>query len=76
MTSLLDEISQIPFDIFWNKYQEIKPGIYYKSKAEKEWFYMKESDRQTAFECLAKGHPGIAMFDEPFEFLEHFNLPF
>ena len=76
MTSLLDEITQIPFEVFWDKYMEIKPGIYHKAKAEKEWFYMKEPDRETAFEQLAKGHPAIGLFTEPYEYLKHFNLPF
>jgi hypothetical protein len=76
MIELLNEISEIPFDIFWEKYQELRPGYYNKSKAEKQWFYMKEFDRETAFEQLAKGHPAIGMFDEPYQYLEHFDLPF
>jgi hypothetical protein len=76
MTDILDEIIEIPFDIFWHKYQEIKPGIYDQLKAQKEWFYMKESDRDTAFEQLAKGHPAILYFGDPYEYLQHFNLPF
>lgn len=76
MTDLLDEIIGIPFEIFWDKYQELRPGIYDLLKAQKEWFYMKESDRETAFEQLAKGHPAIGMFNEPYEYLAHFSLPF
>lgn len=76
MTHLLDELTEIPFDIFWDKYLEIKMGYYNKSKAQKEWFYMKNEDRETAFEQLAKGHPAIGMFNEPYEYLEHFNMPF
>jgi len=76
MTSILDEITEIPFEIFWDKYQEIKPGIYYKAKAQKEWFYMKEADRITAFECLSKGHPVIGLYNEPYEYLQYFNMPY
>jgi hypothetical protein len=76
MIDLLDEITEIPFGIFWHKYQEIKPGIYDLLKAQKEWFYMKESDREIAFEQLAKGHPAIGYFVEPYEYLAHFNLVF
>jgi hypothetical protein len=76
MTDILDELTEIPFEIFWDKYIDVKPGIYYKSKAEMVWFYMKESDRVSAFECLAKCHPGISLFNEPHEYLQHFNLPF
>jgi len=59
MTDLLDEITEIPFGIFWQKYIEMKPGIYSKYKAHKEWFYMREVDRITAFESLAKCHYAI-----------------
>jgi hypothetical protein len=76
MINLLDEITEIPFDVFWDKYQEIKPGIYSRDRAEKQWFYMKEKNRVMAFECLARGHPGIAIFHEPYQLLEYFDLPF
>jgi hypothetical protein len=76
MIDLLDELTEIPFDIFWEKYMEKKPGIYDRSKAKKEWFYMKENDRETAFDQMAKGHPAIGIFVEPYEYLAHFNLPF
>jgi hypothetical protein len=76
MIELLDEITQIPFQVFWDKYQEIAPGTYNRSRAESVWFYMFEGDRETAFEQLAKGHPAIGMFDEMYKYLEHFNIPF
>ena len=40
MMELLDELTEIPFEIFWDKYMDIKPGIYDRLKTEKEWFYM------------------------------------
>jgi hypothetical protein len=76
MIDLLDEITEIPFDVFWNKYQEIKEGNYNKLKAKAIWFSMQESDRITSFKQLAKNHPAIQMFDSPNEYLEYFNLPF
>ena len=76
MLELLDEITEIPFQVFWDKYQELRPGMYNKSRAESCWFYMYEGDRDVAFEQLAKGHPAIGMFDEPYEYLQHFDLPF
>ena len=76
MIELLYELTEIPFRIFWDKYQEINPGTYNRSRAESVWFYMKNDDRETAFEQLAKGHPAIGMFDEPYEYLTHFTLPF
>lgn len=76
MTDILDEITEIPFEIFWDKYMEVKPGIYSRDKAEKQWFYMQEQDRVIAFECLAKKHPDIFDFCEPYEYLEYFDMPF
>lgn len=76
MIELLDEITAIPFQIFWDKYQEIAPGTYNRSRAESVWFYMFECDRETAFEQLAKGHPAIGLFDEMYKYLEHFSMPF
>jgi len=74
MIELLDELTQIPFRVFWDKYQEIAPGTYTRSRAESVWFYMKEKNRITAFETVAKGHEGIKMFDEMYQFLEYFDL--
>jgi len=76
MIDLLNELTEIPFDVFWEKYMEVKPGIYSKSKAESIWFYMNEDDRITAFELLSKGHPAITLFAEPYEYLDYFSLPF
>ena len=76
MIDLLDEITEIPFDIFWDKYKEVKPGVYNKLKAKAIWFSMQEVDRITAFEQLAKNHPAIQMYDDPSDYLQYFNLPF
>lgn len=76
MIDLLDEITEIPFSVFWEKWQELKPCICDRMKAEKEWFYMKESDRVNAFTALAKNHPLIGITSEPWQFLQHFQMPF
>lgn len=76
MIDLLDEITEIPFEVFWDKWQEFKPTICDRMKAEKEWFYMKESDRVNAFTALAKKHLLIDITDEPYQFLQHFQMPF
>jgi hypothetical protein len=76
MIDLLDELTAIPFQVFWDKFQEVKPGTYNRSRAESVWFYMKESDREIAFEQLAKRHDAVKLFDEMYEYLEYFSLPF
>lgn len=76
MISILDELTEIPFDIFWDKWQEIKPSICNRLKAEKTWFYMNEKNRILAFEALCNNHPMIQIIREPYQFLQHFQLPF
>jgi len=76
MIDILDEITEIPFQVFKDKWNEVKPGIYNWERAEIAWFYMHEKDRITSFECLAKMHPMIQVCREPYQFLEHFDLPF
>lgn len=76
MIDILDEFTEVPFDVFWNKWQEIKPGEYNRPQAEKEWFYMKEADRVTAFTALCNNHPAFYSIKEPFMFLAYFELPF
>ena len=74
MIELLDELTEIPFQIFWDKYQELKPNLFYNwEKAEIQWFRMKERDRIHAFSCIGKGHYD---FYEPYLYLEYFDLPF
>lgn len=76
MIDILDEITEITFEVFWDKWQEFKPSICDRLKAEKEWFFMKEADRVTAFKALAKGHPLLQIVNEPYQFLQHFQMPF
>jgi hypothetical protein len=75
MIELLDEISEIPFEVFWEKWQDLKPSICDRSRAEMEWFYMHENDRVTAFTALCRNHPCVKEFNEAYQFLRFFNLP-
>ena len=70
MIDLLDEITEIPFEVFWENYQEKKPGNYNRLKAEKEWFFMKESQRFVAFKGLGKV---TDLSNEPWEYLNYFR---
>lgn len=76
MIDLLDELTEIPFEMFWDKWQEVKPSICNRERAEKTWFYMHENGRIKAFEALAKNHPMIQICREPYQFLEQFDMPF
>lgn len=76
MIELLDEITEIPFEVFWDKWHEMKQGVFNRELAQKEWFYMRECDRITAFTALAKNHPLIQVVRQPYEYLQYFNLPF
>jgi hypothetical protein len=73
MKDILDELTEIPFEVFWDKFQELKPGYYNRSRAEYRWFYMREQDRIKAFEELVRNHPIIQVVREPSDYLFHFN---
>lgn len=76
LIELLDELTEVPFEVFWEKWQEIKPGKYNRDLAEQEWFYMKEQDRIMAFTALCSNHWLVESTKEPFMFLMYFELPF
>jgi len=77
MIHILDEISEIPFEVFKDKWMEKKPGLFfYWTKAEKEWFYMKEADRVRAFTALSRNHISLDFTHRPEEFLRQFSFPF
>lgn len=75
---LLDEITEIPFQVFWKKWNEIRPtkGKYNKAKAQKELFFMKEEDRVKAFEDLCKKIEIVYHYNEPYRFLSYYSMPF
>jgi len=78
MIDLLDEITEIPFDVFWEKYQEVKPGKYNKSACEGIWFYMHEENRLEAFQSLCENANTclIKRVQEPYQYLRYYQLPF
>jgi hypothetical protein len=77
MIDLLDELTEIPFEVFKDKWEEKKPGMFFDwEPAEKEWFYMKEADRVRAFTALSRNHNSLFFNDRPEDFLRVFNLPF
>lgn len=55
MIELLDELTEVPFDVYWDKYQEQNPGDYSKIKTQMQWFYMYPDDRVDAFTNISKG---------------------
>lgn len=73
MTDILDEITEIPFEVFWEKWNEYKTGNFNRKKAEFVWFYMKESDRIDAFQALCQKHPIINVCHQPYLYLKRFR---
>ena len=74
MIDILDELTEIPFDCFWDKYQEISKGEYNKLKAKAIWFAMLDEYRIYAFQDLYKMKDYILNINlEPFEYLNLFN---
>jgi len=73
MIEALDEISEIPFEVFWDKFMEVCPGIYDRYTSEGYWLKMREANRILAFEYLCKFGSDQK---EPWKHLQHFDLPF
>lgn len=55
MIDILDELTEIPFTVYWDKYQEQNPGDYNQLLAKKHWFYMYAENRIDAFINISKG---------------------
>lgn len=73
MIEALDEITEIPFIVFWDKFMEFQPGIYDRYMAEGYWLKMREQNRILAFEFLCRFGSD---FREPWMHLRQFDLPF
>jgi hypothetical protein len=73
MIEALDEVSEIPFEVFWDKYIEARPGDYDKTYTQGIWLKMREANRVLAFEYLCRfgtnhhwPHTHLDAFDLPF----------
>ena len=73
MIEALDEITEIPFEVFWNKFMDLYPGIYDQYTAEGYWVKMREPNRVLAFEYLCRFGSD---HKEPWKHLRQFDLPF
>ena len=76
MIDILDELTEIPFELFISKWQELKPGSFNRERAESTWFYMHETDRIEAFKALASNYPLLQLCREPFVFLGYYSMKF
>jgi len=73
MIEALDEVSEIPFDVFWDKFMEARPGEYNKTYTQGIWLKMREANRVLAFEYLSRFGTD---YSTPHKHLEVFDLPF
>jgi hypothetical protein len=73
MIEALDEISEIPFEVFWDKFMEARPGGYDKTYTQGIWLKMREANRVLAFEYLCRFGTD---YKTPVLHLEAFDLPF
>ena len=55
MNELLDELTEIPFDIFWDKYLESGGLAFWKTRGNAVWWMLNEKQREQAFKDLNKG---------------------
>jgi hypothetical protein len=73
MIEALDEISEVPFEVFWDKFMEIHPATYDRYTAEGYWLKMREDNRLLAFGFLSRFG---SSHNQPWKHLQHFDLPF
>jgi hypothetical protein len=73
MIEALDEVSEIPFDVFWDKYIETIPGDYDKEFTKGIWLKMREENRLLAFGYLSRFGTN---YKTPVLHLEAFDIPF
>jgi hypothetical protein len=73
MIEALDELSEIPFDVFWDKFNEARPGDYDKTYTQGIWLKMREANRVLAFEHLCRFG---THYYWPHHHLDAFDLPF
>lgn len=73
MIEALDEVSEIPFEVFWDKYMEARPGYYDKTYTQGIWLKMREANRVLAFEYLSRFGTD---YKTPVAHLDAFDLPF
>jgi hypothetical protein len=73
MIEALDDISEIPFEVFWDKFMELHPGVYDRYTAEGYWLKLREANRVLAFQYLSRFGTD---YKTPVLHLEAFNLPF
>jgi hypothetical protein len=73
MIEALYEVSEIPFDVFWDKYIETIPGDYDKEFTKGIWLKMREENRLLAFGYLSRFGTN---YKTPVLHLEAFDIPF
>jgi hypothetical protein len=73
MIEALDEISEVPFEVFWDKFMELHPGVYDLYTAQGYWLKMREANRVLAFQYLSRFGTD---YKTPVLHLEAFDLPF
>lgn len=57
MIELLGDLTEIHFEVFWDKFQEKAPGDWYPFNSGVVWFSMKEEERIAAFKHLCLSGP-------------------
>lgn len=73
MIEALDELSEIPFEVFWDKFMEVNPGDYDKTYTQGIWLKTREVNRVLAFKYLCRFGTD---YRAPHIHLQAFDLPF
>lgn len=54
LDKIIDEIGEIPFSVFYNKFLEANNGNYCKRNAQGIWLSMKQEEREEAFTVISQ----------------------
>ena len=63
MNELLDELTEIPFSIFWMKYLEKQGMDLFPTRANAVWWQLNEKERAKAFQDLFKDNIIFPAYD-------------
>jgi hypothetical protein len=69
MNELLDEVTEIPFSIFWMKYLEKGGMCFWQTRANAVWWQLNEKERAKAFNDVCQG----GTTDPAFEYLKQYH---
>ena len=63
MNEALDEVTEIPFDIFWDKYISMGGIDFWKTRSNAVWWMLNESQREKAFRFVCNNETKMPCYE-------------